>query len=175
MLTLDHLKNETRLSRQWHLHAPVPGQWVGINAVGAWEQGAFGKPEIKVVVFDTGVDIDHPNLKRNIDLRAAKDFDHGLEEDGQPLTEEELDGLRKGTLDGSQTKARISNPYDAHGTACAGIVAADGSPGGCVGTAPRCQVVPIRINTNLDFKSLIAALAYAETAGHVILMPRWLP
>jgi subtilisin family serine protease len=173
-LTPDYLQ-KTRLSRQWHLHEPATSGLAGIDAVGAWGQREVGKPEIRIVVFDTGVDIDHPNLKRNIDLRAARDFDHGLEEDGRALTEEEIAGLEEGTLDGTRTRARISNPYDAHGTACAGIVAAYPIEGGCVGVAPSCTIVPVRINTNLEFRSLIAALKYADEAGHVILMPRWLP
>jgi hypothetical protein len=43
------------------------------------------------------------------------------------------------------------------------------------GVAPECQIVPVRISTNVEFKSLIAALKYAGRVGDVILMPWSLP
>ncbi len=61
----------------------------------------------------------------------------------------------------ARTRARIYNPHDAHGTASAGIVAAAANDTGCVGVAPECRIVPVRISTNVEFKSLIAALKYA--------------
>jgi subtilisin family serine protease len=78
-------------------------------------------------------------------------------------------------LDRVKTKARIYNPNDAHGTASAGIVAAAANDTGCVGVAPECSIVPVRISTNVEFKSLIAAVKYAGQVGDVILMPRSLP
>ena len=156
-------RGDPATQRQWHLHTS-DGNRLGIDAVGAWGQ-TCGQQEVKVVVFDTGVDIVHPNLRPNIELQAARDFDHSLEEEVR-LDDLEMEELRaraeaaveparrevqsavsmfkdladehapfKGLSPVPQTspvpgqteaKARIYNPYDAHGTASAGIVAAAG-------------------------------------------------
>jgi subtilisin family serine protease len=131
---------------------------VGINARAAWKEG-MGEG-VRVVILDNGVDFGHPSLSSRINLAAARDFDHGRNGQG---------GLH---VQGG----RIDNRFNAHGTACAGIVAAALKPGvRVVGVAPEATLVPIRISTNFEFKSLIAALAYADDAGDVILLPRHLP
>ena len=211
MASIERLTQQPRYHRQWHLHKS-DGKRLGIDAAGAW-QLTCGSKEVKVVVFDTGVDLRHPNLSPNLELEAARDFDHSLEE-GVGLKDEEIAALRadaaaeeerarrdvqaaaamtrglmeahapfKGLSQAPQPKpvhpptsrARIYNPHDAHGTASAGIVAAAANGTGCVGIAPECRIVPVRISSNVEFKSLIATLNYAGEAGSVILMPRSLP
>ena len=44
-----------------------------------------------------------------------------------------------------------------------------------VGVAPKCKLVPVRISTNFEEKSLLAALDYAAKNGEVLLLPRFLP
>ena len=129
---------------------------VGINARAAWEE-TKGK-DVKVVIFDNGVDFEHPSLKRNVSLADARDFDHDSE--GRPHEE----------------GGRIDNRFNAHGTACAGIIgAADLEGVQVVGVAPEATLVPIRISTNFETRSLINALEYARDVGDVILIPRYLP
>ncbi|MGF7206630.1 subtilisin family serine protease [Skermanella aerolata] len=140
---------------------------VGIDARTVWSQGNRGTG-IKVVIFDMGLDPGHPSLSPNIAkvMDLAADFDHRL---------------------GGRTPARnaqILNRYNAHGTACAGIVAAvDPSTSSdprlknvrVVGVAPEACPLPVRISSNFDIASLIAALDYSREHGDVILMPRYLP
>ncbi len=129
---------------------------VGINAREAWET-TKGKG-VKVVIFDNGVDFQHPSLKPNVSLQDGRDFDQ--------------DSNGRSRQEGGQ----IDNRFNAHGTACAGIIAAAHRPGvRVVGVAPEATLVPIRISTNLETKSLINALKYAACVGDVILMPRYLP
>ena len=212
MSTIELLMQQPRFERQWHLHRSRQGR-VGIDAPGAWAL-TCGSEHIKVVVFDTGVDVLHPNLSPNLELPDARDFDHSLEEERQ-LDDSEVKQLRDRAAAAVQTaqlevraagprasgladaevpfrglspapqraraparpklEARIYNPNDAHGTASAGIVAAAANHTGCVGVAPACRLVPVRISTNVEFKSLIAAVKYAGEVGQVILMPRSLP
>jgi subtilisin family serine protease len=207
VLGIEDLTRQPRFGRQWHLHKP--NKLLGINAVGAWTL-TRGSKEIKVVVFDTGVDLIHPNLHPNLVLEEARDFDHSLEEEVK-LEDSEIEELLQNAVaadyahrararkeeqaasrkanslgpaqtsksglgfDRVKTNARIYNPHDAHGTASAGIVAAAANDTGCVGVAPECSIVPVRISTNVEFKSLIAAVKYASQVGQVILMPRSLP
>jgi subtilisin family serine protease len=129
---------------------------VGINARKADSTGAG----VKVVILDNGVEHEHPSLQRNIDLDGARDFDHDFSGEGRPY----------------QQGGRIANRYNAHGTACAGLVAAIELPGSrVVGVARKARIVPIRISTNFEVERLIAALEYARGVGQVILLPRFLP
>jgi subtilisin family serine protease len=131
---------------------------VGINAREAWRR-TTGKG-VRVVVLDNGVDFGHPSLRDNISLDDARDFDHDLRGEGR--------SHREG--------GRIDNRFNAHGTACAGIVAAAASSRiRVVGVAPEAVLVPIRISTNFETRSLIKALDYARGVGDVILVPRYLP
>jgi subtilisin family serine protease len=137
---------------------------VGINARDAWDGGKEGEG-IRVVIFDTGVEIDHPSLAPNISREMAIDFDHSVR--GSGIKESE--------------GGRIANQFNAHGTACAGIVAAV-KPGQStdpkcrvVGVAPKASLVPVRIGTNFKIELLIAALKYARENGDIILMPRFMP
>ena len=129
---------------------------VGINARAAWKET---KGEgVKVVIFDNGVDFQHPSLEPNVILADARDFDH----DSEGRSHDQ--------------GGRIDNRFNAHGTACAGIVAAADLPGfRVVGVAPAAALVPIRISTNFEARSLINALEYARDVGDVILIPRYLP
>jgi subtilisin family serine protease len=131
---------------------------VGINARSAWHttRGAG----VKVVIFDNGIDFNHPSLAVNVSRNDARDFD----QDSKGRSQD-----RGGQID---------NRFNAHGTACAGIIAAaDLTEKGVrvVGVAPEAMLVPIRISTNLKTESLINALEYARRVGDVILIPRYLP
>ena len=59
------------LKRQWHyINAgnPITGLLEGcdINVAPAWERGVVGKDNVIVAVIDTGVDVNHEDLKDNI-------------------------------------------------------------------------------------------------------------
>jgi thermitase len=105
------------MPRQWGLHA--------IKADQAWSVTS-GSAQVHVAVIDSGVDLEHPDLRANL-LTGYDDVD----EDEQP--QPDLDA------------------YNAHGTACAGIIAAVGRNGvGVIGVAPGCKVVPIRLAQVID-------------------------
>ncbi|MEI6409147.1 MAG: S8 family serine peptidase [Bacteroidota bacterium] len=99
--------------------------WVNIGLAdadmdiqGAW-QITTGSSSIKVAVIDEGVNINHPDLISNM------------------LTGYDATG-----------NGSAGNPSgnDAHGTACAGIIAAKGNNGiGIAGNAYNCKIIPVRI------------------------------
>ncbi|MCY8823194.1 S8 family serine peptidase [Bacillus atrophaeus] len=105
-------------SKEWHLLNT--GQADGkkgadVNVMEAWEI-TKGSPEISVVVHDSGVDINHPDLRDNI--TNGWDFDN--------------------------KDSDASNPNGPHGTACAGIIAGVENGKGIVGVAPKCKITPLR-------------------------------
>jgi hypothetical protein len=111
--------------RQWALNnvgqsAGEPG--VDINILSAWDirantPGVPSIPEsITVAVIDEGVDLNHR------DLNLVEGYD--------------------ATGQGSEGGA---NPWDAHGTACGGIIGAKKNNMGIVGVAPDVKIMPVRI------------------------------
>lgn len=114
------------LGNQWHLDNV--GQFDGLPGADARVLDAWaimkgrGDSRVRVVVVDSGVDLAHPDLKQN--LLEGWDFDDG---DSEPTNPSPFD------------------PDSAHGTACAGLIAASGGPG-CrtIGVAPGCRIVPVR-------------------------------
>ncbi len=81
-----------------------------------------GNPNIKISIMDSGVDTLHPDLINNL-LPGYDAFGTGT--NGYPTP---------------------NYPEDAHGTHCAGIVAAEADNGiGMAGVAPECSLIPVRM------------------------------
>ena len=131
---------------QWHLHNT--GQSGGtpdadINAPEAWDI-TTGDPNIVIAILDTGVDLNHPDLANN--LIPGYDF---LDDDDSPAP-----------IPGSHQHA-------AHGTACAGIAAAQGDNGiGVVGVTWNCKIMPIRIGLTSSTTADVGAKAFRWAASH---------
>jgi subtilisin family serine protease len=121
--SFDIFPNDEYFPMQWHLHntgqsGGTPG--ADINAPEAWEI-TTGDPKIIIAVIDCGVDSQHPDLAKN--LIAGYDF-YENDDVTDPVKQVRL---------------------DAHGTCCAGVIAAEGNNGiGVVGVAPNCKIMPIR-------------------------------
>lgn len=107
--------NDPDYSKQWGLNnVQYPG--MDVNACAAWElsQGEG----VKVAVFDSGIQLDHPDLCDNI-FSLSYDADAGSSPSTVPET-------------------------DYHGTHCAGIIGAIRNNGIQVaGIAPQCTLIPI--------------------------------
>jgi len=138
--------NDEYFPRQWHLHntgqsGGTPG--ADIRAPEAWEI-TTGDPNIVVALIDCGIDTEHPDLMNN--LVAGYDF---VEADELP------DAERGGS----------GQP---HGTACAGLVAAQGNNGiGVTGVTWQCKVMPIRIARGTTFVSMAdLASSFRWAAAH---------
>lgn len=104
-----------------------PNQW-GLRAVKADQAWSVtnGRAEVIVAVLDTGVAMKHPDLAPNL-ITGYDD------------------------VDGDDYPEPFHNEDNAHGTACAGIIAAAGDNGvGMVGVAPRCRLLPIRLARSVN-------------------------
>jgi len=146
------IPNDTYFPDQWHLNNT--GQSGGtpdadINAPGAWEF-VTGDPNIIVAVLDDGVDVSHPDLVAN--FVQGHDF---VNDDNDPNA--------------------IGD--DAHGTACAGLIAAQGNNGmGVTGVAWNCKVMPIKIVEGEDFileADIATAIRWSANNGADILSNSW--
>lgn len=130
------------LGNQWHLNntgqgGGVPG--ADVRAFEAWEISK-GDPSVRVVVHDSGVDIDHPDLAPR--MLPGWDFDN-----------DDFDA---------------SNNAGPHGTACAGVIAAAGNGVGVVGVAPDCRLVPLRAAGSHTFEVWAETFRWAARRGEII-------
>lgn len=127
---------------QWHLRNTGQGggkKGADVKAVGAWKI-TEGVPSVRVVVHDSGVDIDHVDLKANIG--PGWDFDN-----------EDPDA---------------SNDNGPHGTACAGVIAAPRNGKGVVGIAPKCTITPLRAAGAHTWETWGKTFEWAAKNGEII-------
>ncbi|HOY19460.1 MAG TPA: S8 family serine peptidase, partial [Haliscomenobacter sp.] len=127
MILNRHNSDDQYYPNQWHLNntgsnniANISGKAdADIDAPEAWAI-TRGSASIKIAVIDDGVDLNHPDLKANL------------------LPGYDASG---GTLGGAPLKDE-----DAHGTNCAGLIAAVGNNKiGVTGIAPNCKIIPVRV------------------------------
>jgi len=143
--------NDPYYPKQWHLEA--------IHAPEAWAY-TTGDPNIVVAVLDDGVDVNHPDLKNNIwvnPIEAAGDAD--VDDDGNGLVDD-VHGWD--FVDDDSTVDPVGSD-DAHGTACAGLIAAQGENNiGVRGVAWNCTIMPVRISRSFP-KYYATADKHADT------------
>lgn len=119
-----------------------------IGAPIAWQK-SMGKT-VKVAVVDSGVDVDHPDLKPNLDLASSYDFscrDDNPDDDAQGV-------------DGN------GNPAKGHGTHVSGTIAAVANNKiGVAGVAPEVKLMAMKVHaTNPSCGSLLTNLGILRDA-----------
>jgi subtilisin-like proprotein convertase family protein len=107
---------------QWHLSNSGS---IHINPRSAWD--TYRGAGITVAVVDDGVQLTHPDLAANMDSRSLHYDYNDNDTNPAPFTQ------------GANTL------HDRHGTACAGLLAADNNSVGGVGVAPDVSLVGIRL------------------------------
>jgi len=152
--------NDEYFPNQWHLcntgqSGGTPG--ADIRAPEAWEI-TTGDPNIVVAVLDSGVDTAHPDLVRN--LTVGYDFVDG-DDKPYPL---------------------LDHWYNSHGTASAGLAAAEGDNRiGVCGVTWNCAIMPIRIfsvpsdgrERFITQESVATAFRWAAAHGADVLSNSW--
>ena len=143
-------------NQQWYLDA------IGLPRLWAQPKLANAKRPV-IAILDTGVDIDHPDLKGNIwtNEKEAADTD-GVDNDGNGFA-----GDVHGWDFVNQT-ARIGD-WNGHGTHCAGIAAATGSNGiGITGANPDALIMPVTVMQSDgvgDVATICRGIDYAVANG----------
>jgi subtilisin family serine protease len=135
-------QNEPQFGDQWTLqNTGQSGGTVGadVDALGAWGV-TTGSPDIGIVVHDSGVDVNHPDLIANIG--PGWDFDNDDDD--------------------------ATNNDGPHGTACAGIIAAAANGLGVTGIAPNCQIIPLRAAGSHPFDVWAYTFDWAAQHGRII-------
>ncbi len=120
----------------------------GINAHEVWEE--YTGLGVKIAVFDDGFDYTHSDLIAN--YRTDLDFD---------------------TAGGNDNDA-IAGASDRHGTAVAGVIAADDNGTGVVGVAFDSEIIGIRRDfSSGTFTDTVEGFAYALSSGADVMNNSW--
>lgn len=166
------LSNDPLYNSQWNLHNT--GQTGGVadadvDAPEAWTI-TTGSPDIVVAVLDVGTQLNHPDLVNNLFVNAGEIPGNGIDDDGNGWIDD-VHGLDVAP-DNSNTSSiehdgdpSPGNQYDNHGTAVAGVIAAEADNGiGISGIAPGVKIMPIRLGesgSNGSFSITVASMAAA--------------
>lgn len=149
---------------------PLFGQQWGLQTMKLpqlWQQPIITQKRPIIAILDTGVDIDHPDLKANIwtntkESEGAEDYD----DDGNGF-KDDLHGW-----DFVNQTGRIGD-WNGHGTHCAGIAAAVGGNGiGIVGANPDALIMPVTVmqsDGTGDVATIINGIDYAVANGADII------
>jgi subtilisin family serine protease len=140
------LPDDPLLPKQWAIqNAGETGCFkagVDIDLPAAWEITS-GRPDVIVVVIDSGVDLEHPDLRGQLYPQGDEDWNFSVPNSTAPVD------------------------ASGHGTAVAGLaVAAAGNGEGIAGVAPGCRLMPLKIDGLDMVMNFIEALDYlVEFAG----------
>lgn len=162
--------NDPLFKAQWHLDntgqdGATPMQ--DVRALAAWQRVGGGDPSIVIAIIDDGIDLDHPDLARNIwrnPKPGARDK-HGRDfvDDSDPYN--------------PRPKVFIppfddTDKNDIHGTPCAGVAAAVGNNGkGVAGIAWSCRLMAVKILAGPDLAPndrIADAIRYASQHADVL-------
>lgn len=128
-----------------------------------WQEPLITQKRPIIAILDTGVDIDHPDLKDNIWTNTS-------EADGADDYDDDGNGFKDDThgWDFVNQTGRIGD-WNGHGTHCAGIAAAVGGNGiGIVGANPDALIMPVTVmqsDGTGDVATIIKGIDYAVANG----------
>ena len=118
-----------------------------VKAPEAWAKGSTGKG-IVVAVIDSGVDIEHEDLKDNIWQNPREIPGNGIDDDGNGKVDDINGwnfGIRTNAKGDNDVRPGTTDPGQAHGTHVAGTIAAANNNLGISGVAYNAKIMPIRL------------------------------
>lgn len=168
-LEVQALPTDPKFSKQWGLlnsaqevEGYVGRTGVDINAVNAWNI-TKGATTVVVGVLDTGIDINHNDLKNNIYVNTKEIAGNGKDDDNNGY----IDDVKGWDFVNADNTVYDSSTLDLHGTHAAGIIAAGTNTEGISGVAPNVKLLPLKfINGNWGYTcDAIDAIEYAMKMG----------
>ena len=159
----DHTDAKSYTKEPLYSHQWGPG---AINLPWLWNQPKSKKRPV-IAILDTGVDIEHPDLKDNIWTNEAEINGAGGKDDDKNGFFDDIHGY-----DFVNNTGLITD-RNGHGTHCAGIAAAVGNNGiGITGANPDALIMPIQVmdkSGSGNVATIIKGIDYANANGADIL------
>jgi subtilisin family serine protease len=140
-----------------------------IQMADAWDIST-GSHDVVVAVMDTGVDINHPDLKDNIWLNPGEIPNNDIDDDENGF----VDDIHGWNFENDSNDV-TPDPFDfwgitGHGTNVAGVIAAVGNNGqGVSGINWQCSIMALRLSINITSKEVASGLNYAAANGADVL------
>lgn len=160
------IPSDTFLNNQWYLQK--------IKAIEAWDKKRES-PEVIIAILDSGVQINHPDLKSNIWLNKKEIANNNIDDDRNGFIDD-LNGwdfVNNVADPAPKFKPDFTEDGILHGTIIAGIAAASGNnAAGVAGITWKARIMPLKI---LDDKGegsaskVIKAIDYAIANGANII------
>ncbi|MBX9579098.1 MAG: S8 family serine peptidase [Gemmataceae bacterium] len=148
----------------------VSGELWGIKNAHVAELLAAGvrKSPVVVAVIDTGVQVDHEDLKANIWKNEKEIPGNGVDDDGNGVVDD-VTGYDFLAMTG-----KMEDPVG-HGTHCAGTIGAAANGIGVVGVCPEVKIMPLRFMSEDGGSNFDAALCidYAVKNGAKVISASW--
>lgn len=158
--------NDTYYGNQWYL--------MRIKADSAWDK-VSASPDIIIAVIDSGIQINHPDLKNNIWHNVREIPGNGVDDDNNGFIDD-VSGWDFVTNVPDPSPKFVSGWTEAgvsHGTTVAGIIAAEGNNGkGITGVTWGAKIMPLKaLNDRGEGKisDVVRALDYAINNGADII------
>ncbi len=163
--------NDPRFDEQWALHnnGATGGQYgADIAAAQAWK-ATVGSPSTIIALIDSGVDFNHADLRSNRWINRAERSNY--QDDEQNGFVDDLYGWDWVANNGD------SRDEQGHGTAVAGIIAAEGNNGiGISGVMWRASLMSLRVldrEGTGDIAQAVEAIDYATAHGAQVINCSW--
>lgn len=166
----NHTPTDTNYPKQWHLHNTGSGGMTtdaDIDAEEAWDL-TRGDPNVVVAVLDGGFEITHPDLQSNILVNPIeRNGSIGVDDDSNGY----VDDVNGWNFYNNSDRLNEGGDSPRHGQAVAGLVAGEENSAGVVGVCPRCRI--LLIVNNFDINDLANAFYYARDRGADIITNSW--
>lgn len=174
--------NDPEFGSQWMLDNTGNSNQVGGTMTGvlgadtkapkAWAK-ATGQGVI-VADIDSGVDISHPDLSRQIWHNSNEVCGNGIDDDHNGYIDD-CDGWDFGSSDNSPLPD-VGGSFGSHGTHVAGIIGAHtDNTTGVAGMAPNSRIMALKIASgpNLSTSAMLPAIMYAVDNGAKVINASW--
>lgn len=166
----NYIVHATVLPADTYTAEPLYSQQWGPTAIGLdklWNEPITGVAHPVIAILDTGVDIEHPDLKDNIWTNwNEKNGSEGADDDNNGFA----DDVHGYDFVNQSSRMRDNN---GHGTHCAGIAAATGTNGvGITGANPDALIMPVTVmqsDGTGDIATIIKGIDYAVANGAEII------
>ncbi|KZE64109.1 hypothetical protein AWM68_13465 [Fictibacillus phosphorivorans] len=169
--------NDPLFSKLWGLKntgqeilGQVGKKGIDINVEAAWAK-TKGNTSLVIGVIDSGIDINHPDLKDKIWVNTGEIPNDGIDNDKNGY----IDDVNGWNFYDKNNRLFIRGEEDFHGTHVAGTIAAKANNIGVIGIAPNVKIMPLKfLGPYGGYESdAILAIEYAKSKGVKILNNSW--